>query len=124
VPPEYGTPNPRGGTLPPGGGVHDQGMGVGVMDGAPTSRRTHRQKAQAKAQRAKGLDCWLCGQPIDYTLPPEDVMAFSVDHIKPWSTHPELREDPGNLASAHSRCNKQRGANPPPLGLGLTSRAW
>jgi len=94
------------------------------MDGAATSRRTHRAKALAKAQRAKGLDCWLCGLAIDYTLPHDDDMAFTVDHVKPWSTHPELREDPGNLASAHARCNKQRGNKPPPLSLGLLSRAW
>jgi 5-methylcytosine-specific restriction endonuclease McrA len=94
------------------------------MDGAVTNRRTKRQKRQAAELKARGLPCWLCGLDIDYTLPPDDLMAFSVDHIKPWSTHPELREDPGNLAPAHSRCNKQRGANPPPLGLGLLSRAW
>lgn len=94
------------------------------MQGAVPSRRTRRQKSQAQALKAQRLPCWLCAQPIDYDLPPDDVMAFSVDHIKPWSTHPELREDPGNLAPAHARCNKQRGAKAPPLGLGLLSRQW
>ena len=95
-----------------------------MQQGAVTSRRTKRAKHLAKEQRAKRLPCWLCGLPIDYTLPPDDDMAFSVDHVKPWSTHPELREDPGNLASAHARCNKQRGNKAPPPSLGLMSREW
>jgi len=92
--------------------------------GAPTARRTQRAKRLARDLKARKNPCWLCGLAIDYTLPPDDDMAFSVDHVKPWSTHPELREDPDNLAAAHSRCNKQRGNKPPPLGLGLLSREW
>lgn len=94
------------------------------MDGATPARRTRRQKRLAANLKAQRRDCWLCSLPIDYDLPPDDDMAFSVDHVKPWSTHPELREDPGNLAAAHARCNKQRGNKPPPLGLGLLSRTW
>lgn len=94
------------------------------MDGAAQSRRSRRGQRLAREQKAKHLPCWLCGQPIDYTLPSDDPMAFSVDHVKPWSTHPELREDPANLASAHAQCNKQRGNKHPPLGLGLMSRQW
>lgn len=75
-------------------------------------------------QRAKRLPCWLCGQPIDYTLYSDDPSAFSVDHVHPWSTHPELREDPGNLRSAHLHCNKSRGNRAPNPGLGLRSREW
>jgi 5-methylcytosine-specific restriction endonuclease McrA len=94
------------------------------MAGEVNARRTKRQKRQAAELRARHDPCWLCGQPIDYTLPSDHDWAFSVDHIKPWSTHPELREDPGNLAAAHSLCNKRRGNKPPPLGLGLLSRNW
>jgi 5-methylcytosine-specific restriction endonuclease McrA len=94
------------------------------MDGAAKARHSRRGQRLARELRAKRLPCWLCGEAIDYTLPHDDDMAFSVDHIKPWSTHPELREDPANLAAAHQKCNKQRGSKPPPLGLGLLSRQW
>jgi 5-methylcytosine-specific restriction endonuclease McrA len=97
---------------------------VTAVAGEVNARRTKRQKRQAAELRARHDPCWLCGQPIDYTLPADHDWAFSVDHIKPWSTHPELREDPGNLAAAHSLCNKRRGNKPPPLGLGLLSRNW
>lgn len=92
--------------------------------GAVSSRGTTRAKRLAKDLRARHDGCWLCGEPIDYTLPPGADWSFSVDHIKPWSTHPELREDPANLAAAHSLCNKRRGNGPAPLGLGLLSRTW
>lgn len=83
--------------------------------------RWRRLKAE---QRAKGLPCWLCGQPIDYTLPPEHKDSFSVDHEKTWSSHPELREDPANLRSSHLHCNKQRGRSDPRPGLGNLSEEW
>lgn len=85
------------------------------------SKRAKRLAADVKARRDP---CWLCGQAIDYTLDALDPWAFSVDHVRPWSTHPELREDPGNLAAAHSTCNKRRGNGAPPAGLGLLSRSW
>ena len=67
-------------------------------------------KALKKAQRAKGLPCWICGQPINYQAEdPNADDAFSFDHYWPWQTHPGLREDPGNARSAHQKCNKQRG---------------
>ena len=95
-----------------------------MAGGAVNSRHTSRFKRLARDLRARGDRCWLCGDPIDYALPPDADWAFSVDHIKPWSLAPELREDPANLAAAHSLCNKRRGNGPPPLGLGLLSRSW
>ena len=88
------------------------------------NRQTRRAKRLAADLKARRDACWLCGEPIDYALHYSDPMAFSVDHIKPWSTHPELREDPANLAAAHSSCNKRRGNGAAPVGLGLLSRAW
>ena len=86
------------------------------------SRAQKKMFEQLKAERRP--DCWLCGQAIDYDLPSEHPESFSMDHIKPWSTHPELREDYGNLAPAHLHCNKSRGNRPAPVGLGLLSREW
>lgn len=91
---------------------------------AVSSRSTRRLQRLRADQRAKRLPCWLCGQPIDYDLPDDDPSAFSLDHAKPWSLFPELREDPGNLRSAHLRCNKARGNREPTPGLGLRSREW
>jgi len=85
-----------------------------------SGRRWRTLSAQLKAQR---LPCWLCGQPINYDND-GDPHAFTVDHVKPRSTHPELAEDPTNLRPAGARCNKSRGARDPKPGLGTTSRDW
>jgi 5-methylcytosine-specific restriction endonuclease McrA len=63
----------------------------------------------AAAQRAKRLPCWLCGQPIDYSLEWPHPDSFSADHDKPYIRHPELRLDPGNVRSSHLRCNQSKG---------------
>lgn len=78
-------------------------------------------KANLRAQRRP---CWLCGQPINYDLPADDPESFSVDHMKPRSTHPHLAEDPSNLGATHLRCNKSRGVREPQPTIGATSRNW
>ncbi|WAB09173.1 HNH endonuclease [Arthrobacter phage Eesa] len=88
-------------------------------------RNSHKEKQNKEALRAERRpNCWLCGEAIDYSADKDDNNSFSADHIKPWDTHPELREDYGNLAPAHLGCNKSRGKRPPPAGLGLLSRVW
>lgn len=89
-----------------------------------SNRSTRLMRKLKAAQRAKRLPCWLCGQPINYSLPHDDPNSFSYDHIEPWSTHPDLRFDPANGASAHLRCNKSRGNRKPSPGLGLLSQQW
>lgn len=74
--------------------------------------------------RARGLPCFLCGQPIDYELEFPDPYSFSVEHIRPYSTNEELREDPGNLTAAHLKCNQSKGSRPLPYGLGNRSEEW
>lgn len=87
-------------------------------------RSSHLMKELKARQRAKRLPCFLCGQAIDYSLVYPDPMSFSYEHIKPWSTHPELRFDPGNGASSHLDCNKRRGDRAPAPSLGLLSEVW
>ena len=70
-----------------------------------------RWKQIAANQRAKKLPCYLCGQPIDYSLQWPDPASFSADHKLPWKQHPELRYDPGNVVSSHLRCNQSKGNN-------------
>ena len=85
----------------------------------------YRWKQVAKAQRAKRLPCWHCGQPIDYTLPRYDPASFSADHLKPWARHPHLRYEPSNVVSAHLLCNQKKGDSEHySAGLGLMSEEF
>jgi 5-methylcytosine-specific restriction endonuclease McrA len=70
------------------------------------------------------LPCWLCGQAIDYEAPADDPNAFTVDHVKPLSLHPDLAEVESNQRAAHRRCNVGRGNRPPQLDIGEPSRCW
>lgn len=91
-------------------------------------RRFRRESEQA------GSPCWLCKQPIDYTLKhrpgrPIPDGAFEADHYKTWSDHPDLRMDPGNLRASHHGCNRRRSNKPADearvvLALGEPSRDW
>ena len=93
-------------------------------------RKTWNFKAIKKAFHAEceatNEPCWLCGQPIDYTAPPEHPDAFEYDHYHPVSTHPQLTEDPANARAAHSSCNRSRGDTDPAdiLSIGAQSRIW
>jgi len=78
--------------------------------------------------RAQHRPCRICGDPIDYTLEYPDPRSFSAEHIRSFSTHPELREDPANLDAAHLECNRgSPSGRRPPLTvrpLGELSRNW
>jgi hypothetical protein len=78
-------------------------------------------KANLRAQRRQ--PCILCGQRIDYSLQWPDPWSFSVQHIKSWAEHPELRADPSNMAQAHLDCNQSAGKSGG-VELGLTSQNW
>jgi 5-methylcytosine-specific restriction endonuclease McrA len=78
-------------------------------------------RRQCHAENAR---CWLCWQPIDYLLPSDNKYSFSVDHMHPVSTHPELAEVLANFRPSHLDCNVRRGARPPSLDLGSPSRDW
>lgn len=71
-------------------------------------RPARRLQAQVYAEETV---CWLCGQWVDQTLPPNHDMARSVDHVIPRS----LGGDPyarTNARLAHRLHNSQRGAGP------------
>lgn len=75
--------------------------------------------------REQNLPCAACGQPIDTTLDARrDPNAFHCDHIKSLKAHPELAEDPSNLAPLHRRCNLNKGQGEMRPGLGDPSEAW
>jgi hypothetical protein len=86
-------------------------------------RRYERLKANLRAQQRQ--PCILCGQRIDYSLRWPDPASFSVQHIQSWIDHPELREDPANLAQAHLDCNQGAGTTGgASVDLGSTSHNW
>jgi len=94
--------------------------------GAIQGRRTRRIRSIIATMRARRDPlCRRCGQAtIDYDALPGEPNAFNAGHILPWSTHPELREDPSNYEPEHETCNKHAGNRDEKPGLGLTSRSW
>ena len=53
--------------------------------------------------------CWICGRDIDLTLDPRHRMSWTLDHVLPMHTHPELAMDRTNLRPAHRSCNSRKG---------------
>lgn len=86
--------------------------------------KTHQLRAIGKNLRAQRRPCCLCGQSINYLLPHDDPEAFTIEHVKPRSTHPHLENDPSNCDAAHASCNKSKGAGQHKPGLGVRSREW
>jgi hypothetical protein len=60
--------------------------------------------AAVRARAARGEPCWLCGRPIDLTLPARTPWSFSAHHIVQLA-HGGAPTDPHNLAPAHLHCN-------------------
>lgn len=69
---------------------------------------SRRDKVRATV-RSWGRPCAICGQPIDYSLPPGHPDSFEVDEIVPVSKGGSPF-DVGNCQPAHRRCNQWRGA--------------
>ena len=68
-----------------------------------TLRERHRQVI------ARGKPCcWLCGQPIDYSIPSTEPMGFVVDHVVPLARGGA--DVLANKKAAHRICNRKKGA--------------
>lgn len=103
---------------------------------AYVGRSTRRYKTLRKAFRHEcaneeqpdgtiGRPCWLCGKPIDYSLPDnQHPDAFNLDHAYTVAEHPELAEDPANFRASHKDCNELRGDNDPFIQIGSPSEDW
>lgn len=72
----------------------------------------------------RSATCWLCGKPIDYTLPKEHPEAFNLDHAIPKAERNDLAEDPTNFRPSHKVCNERRGADCPTIDIGAASEQW
>jgi 5-methylcytosine-specific restriction endonuclease McrA len=71
-----------------------------------SGRPWRRVRAQVLADNPT---CWLCGHPIDLTLPATHTMSPTVDHVTALAAGGQER-DPANLRPAHRRCNSRKGA--------------
>jgi hypothetical protein len=84
------------------------------------SGRSKREAMKRHAQRY-GATCWLCGKPIDMTLPYWDRWAYTADHEHPIAAGGHIN---GPMFDAHRACNSSRGdakkANP----LAGQTRVW
>lgn len=105
--------------------------GISAYAGRSTRRyRTLRKDFRAdcathvNADGSIGAPCWLCGKPIDYSLPRQHPECFNLDHAYPVSTHPELAEDPANFRPSHRDCNEERGDGEPHIQIGSPSEDW
>ena len=79
-----------------------------VIMGNPRRANGSRRTALRRRVAAMGAPCWICGLPIDYSLPPGDPLSFEVDELVPVSKG-GAPLDPSNVAAAHRCCNGWRG---------------
>ena len=81
--------------------------------GRAMSKRNPRRRAGRDALvrrvRALGQPCWICGLPIDATLPAGHPLAFELDELVPVSKGGSPI-DFDNCRGAHRSCNQWRQA--------------
>ena len=77
--------------------------------GNPRRSNGARRSALLEWLRHQCRPCWMCGLPIDYSLPPRHPRSFECDELLPVSKggSPYSR---GNVDAAHRECNGWRGA--------------
>lgn len=75
----------------------------------PNPRRSYRRDVLWRRVRALGQPCWICGMPIDVTLPAGHPLAFELDELVPVSKGGSP-VDFENTAGAHRACNQWRQA--------------
>lgn len=71
-----------------------------------TADTTYRKNRAKLLQTNPNPTCWICGQPIDTTLPPHHPLSFTADHLHPIS---QGGNNHGKLLPAHHSCNSRRG---------------
>ena len=72
-------------------------------------RRRAGRDALVRRVRALGEPCWICGLPIDTTLPAGHPLAFELDELVPVSKGGSPI-DFDNTAGSHRVCNQWRQA--------------
>lgn len=64
--------------------------------------------------------CWLCGEPVDMSLPYTHPRAFTLDHVVPIDRGGHVL---GETRPAHRACNSSRG-NAAEVKRGTTAIEW
>lgn len=78
------------------------------MPANPRRANGHRRTRLRRVVAARGEPCAICGQPIDYSLPPGDPMSFELDEIVPVSRGGDPL-DIRNVQPTHRICNERKG---------------
>ena len=84
-----------------------------------------RKMAWDRDRKARAV-CWICGQPIDYTIAPSSAdTSWEPDHVQPVAKRPDLELDLNNIKPSHRACNRSRGdgTNGENV-IGQQSRIW
>lgn len=84
-----------------------------------------RKMAWDRDRKARAV-CWICGQPIDYSIAPSSAdNSWEPDHVQPVHMRPDLELDLNNIKASHRACNRSRGdgTNGENV-IGQQSRIW
>lgn len=89
-------------------------------------RNTARRDRFRRIIRRGEPPCHLCGEAIDYQAEHLDPLSFTIDHVTPLARGGTDTLD--NIAAAHRKCNRDKGATAPTLLPGgvtfVTHRKW
>lgn len=103
---------------------------MATQDKLLTGRPWRRLRAEFRRECEQAdAPCWICRQPIDYTLTntpgqKQNPGTWEPDHLYPRSTHPHLAMDKAGLRASHLGCNRARGNAMVDDDLGAPSRDW
>ena len=84
-----------------------------------------RKMAWDRDRKARAV-CWICGQPIDYSIAPSSAdNSWEPDHVQPVAKRPDLELDLNNIKPSHRACNRSRGDGTNGENIvGQQSRIW
>lgn len=82
-------------------------MAAEIRNGKGHRAYRRQQAALKRRTREDDLACWLCGEPVDTTLPATDRMSFTADHVEALGNGGHLVRN--ELRPAHRGCNSRRG---------------
>lgn len=91
-----------------------------------SSRWPYVRKLAWDRDRKGHAPCWICGQPIDYSVQPSSTdQAWEPDHFVPVAKNKNLELDLSNVRPSHRACNRARGDGTNGENtLGQQSRIW
>ena len=77
-------------------------------------RRREAMRRRLAAQEG-GDECWLCGRPLDPSIPTPDPMSVEIDEIVPVALGGDPLDD-ANCRLVHRACNLRKGCRVLPQG--------